>query len=149
MTDDLSEGVRLGRSGQTPVLTLEIQTSVLPNLGQRQMPVDSGGSLRGIGAHKARLPVSPLAAASADSLRAAGQVDAVRDLAHFGEAQRRSGARLLAAKLQRLRGRYADPESNRVLAETCCRQAIETAEHEGATMFTFASCHGSCSPSAK
>jgi tetratricopeptide (TPR) repeat protein len=78
------------------------------------------------------------AALSAVSLLEAGHIDAARDLVQFGEtAQTETGERHVAAELQRLRGRFADLEYNGVLAETCYRQAIETAEHQGARLFAL------------
>jgi class 3 adenylate cyclase/tetratricopeptide (TPR) repeat protein len=81
---------------------------------------------------------SHLAAISADALLEAGRIDAAREFVHFGEtAQRETGEQLVAAELLRLRGRFADLENNGVLAETCYRQAIETAEHQGARLFAL------------
>ena len=85
-----------------------------------------------------RFVSSQHAALSAVSLLEAGQINAARDFVQFGEtAQTETGERHVAAELQRLRGRFADLENNGVLAETCYRQAIETAERQGARLFTL------------
>jgi tetratricopeptide (TPR) repeat protein len=82
--------------------------------------------------------LSQIAALSAGRLLEAGLIDAARDFVQLGEtAQRETDELQFSAELQRLRGRFADLENNAVLAETCYRQAIETAQHQGAKLFVL------------
>jgi class 3 adenylate cyclase/tetratricopeptide (TPR) repeat protein len=85
-----------------------------------------------------KLLLSAYAAQSADRLIEAGRIDAARDFVQIGEAaQKETGERHYAAELQRLRGRFAVLDNDGVVAEACYRQAIETAEHQGARLFTL------------
>jgi len=82
--------------------------------------------------------LSAYAAEAAIHLLEADQIDAAREFVMLGERiQAETEEQHFAAELKRLRGRFADLENDGLLAETCYRAAIETAEHQGARLFAL------------